>query len=117
MKEKLVLADIQQNAYGGVMTTDGMKVLNEGDMQHFQDITGRVTDARIIGIDKPMVRCKIDGEQQMARLLGKSDIIRCGHFMSYSDEMKSFALSMAVKHFAKDLCNDLTVQQTRGFKR
>lgn len=117
MKEKLVLADIQQNAYGGVMTTDGMKVLKEGDMQHFQDITGRVTDARIIGIDKPMVRCKIDGEQQMARPLGKSDIIRCGHFMTYSDEMKSFALSMAVKHFAKDLCNDLTVQQTRGFKR
>lgn len=117
MKDKLVKVDVQQDIYGRTLHTDGTKILSEGDMQHFQDITGRVTDARIHGIDRPVVRCKIDGVQQSGRELTKSDRIRMGHFTSESDHMKSFALSMAVKYFAADLDNSRQQDRSRGVRR
>ena len=117
MNNKLVTVDIQQDIYGKTLYTDGIKVLHEGDMQHFQDITGRIKDARIIGINKPMVRCKIDGVQQSARALTKADIIKTGHFMNDSNAMDKFALSMAVKYFATDLYNNQEQEQSKGMKR
>lgn len=117
MKNKLVKVDVQKDIYGRTLYTDGIKVLNEGDMQHFQDITGRIKDARIIGINKPMVRCKIDGVQQSARELTKADIIKTGHFLDDSGAMKGFALSMAVKYFATDLYDNREQQQSKGMGR
>lgn len=117
MNNKLVRVGIQQDIYGKTLYTDGIKVLHEGDMQHFQDITGRIKDARIIGINKPMVRCKIDGVQQSARALTKADIIKTGHFMNDSNAMNKFALSMAVKYFATDLYNNQGQEQSKGMKR
>jgi len=117
MNNKLVTVDIQQDIYGNTLYTNGIKVLHEGDMRHFQDITGRIKDARIIGINKPMVRCKIDGVQQSARALTKADIIKTGHFMNDSNAMNRFALSMAVKYFATDLYNNREQEQSKGMKR
>ena len=86
------------------------------EKQHFQDITGRVTNANIFGVDKPIVRCQIDGVQQLGRPLTKADIVRMGHFMSDTYAMKGFALSMAVKHFATDLYTNAQ-EQSKGMKR
>ena len=117
MKDKLVKIDIEKDIYGRTLYTSGTAVMSEGDMLHLQDITGRVTNANIFGMDKPMVRCKIDGEQQSGRPLTKSDIIRMGSFMSNSEAMKGFALSMAVKYFATDLYDNREQQQSKGMGR
>ena len=117
MNNKLVNVDVQQDPTGRTLFTDGIKVLNEGDMQHFQDITGRITEARIHGIDRPIVRCKIDGVQQSGRDLTKTDRIKLGHYMQNTEEMKKFALSMAVKHFATLLYEGPEQKQSTGMKR
>lgn len=117
MKNELVMVDIEQSIYGNTMNTKGSKILKEGDMQHFQDITGRITDARIHGIERPLVRCKIDGVQQSGRSLTKNDRIRLGHYMSNTAEMEKFALSMAVKHFATDLYESPEQKRSGGMKR
>lgn len=117
MNDKLVTVEIQKDIFGNTLHTDGTKVLHEVDMFHYQDITGRITDAHIIGIDKPMVRCKIDGVQQSGRDLTKADRIKAGHFFSNSEAMNRFALSMAVKHFATELYDSPEQKQSKGMKR
>lgn len=116
MKDKLVIVNIEKDLYGKDLYLDGNTVLTEGSMQHFQDITGRVTNPNIFGVDKPTVRCQIDGVQQLGRPLTKADIVRMGHFMSDTYAMKGFALSMAVKHFATDLYTNAQ-EQSKGMKR
>lgn len=117
MKDKLVRIDHQKDIEGKPMYTDGVDMVSKMDMSHLQDITGRVTDAVIVGIDKPMVRCKIDGEQQMAQKLTKAEIIRLGAIPYNSEEMKRFALSTAVSHFATSLYRDNEQEQTKGMRR
>lgn len=117
MKNKLVRIDHQKDMDGKDMYTDGVSIVSKVDMAHLQDITGRVTDAVIIGIDKPMVRCKIDGEQQMAQKLTRAEIIRMGGIPYNSEEMKRFALSTAVSHFATSLYRDNEQEQTKGMRR
>ena len=117
MKDKLVRIDHQKDIEGKPMYTDGVNMVSKVDMAHLQDITGRVTDAVIVGIDKPMVRCKIDGEQQMAQKLTKAEIIRLGAIPYNSEEMKRFALSTAVSHFATSLYRDNEQEQTKGMRR
>ena len=116
MGDKLVRVDHQKGMDGKTIHTDGVNIISELDMKHLQDITGRITDAVIVGIDKPMVRCKIDGVQQMAQKLTKPEIIRMGGISAGSDEMKNFAMSTAVKHFATELYLKEGQEQNRGMK-
>lgn len=116
MNHNLVKVNIEKDLYGKDLYLNGTIVLSEAAMQHYQDITGRITNANIFGVDKPMIRCKIDGVQQSGRALDKADIIRMGHYMSNSDAMKGFAVSMAVKHFAGELYSNAQ-EQAKGLKR
>ena len=117
INNKLVLIDHQKDIEGKPMYTDGVNMVSKIDMGHLQDITGRVTDAVITGIDKPMVRCKIDGEQQMAQKLTKAETIRMGAIPYHSEEMKRFALSTAVSHFATSLYRENEQEQSHAFRR
>ena len=117
MKNKLVKVDVQQDIYGRTMFTDGTKILSEGVMQHFQDITGRITEAVIVGIDKPMVRCKIDGEQQSGSLLNKAQRIMYASHMDNAESRKKFAESMAVAHFATALYDSPEQSRNKGMGR
>lgn len=114
MKNTLVMVDIQQDLYGRQLHTVHTRVLTEGDMQHFQDITGRITDARIVGIDKPMVRCKVDGVQQMGQPLTKAERIRAGHYGVNDPLMQRFAQSVAVSHFATMLYDSPAQERSQG---
>lgn len=112
-RERLVTVDVQQDMNGRKLYTINNRILNEEGMRNLQDITGRITDARIYGIDNPVVRCRIDGVQQMGARLTKADIIQMGS--RKGDEMKDFALSMAVKHFTAEL--QKSIGQNKGMKR
>ena len=82
-----------------------------------QDITGRISDAQIIGNNNPMVRCKIDGVQQSGQKLTRADISNMVHFMDKPEDFKSFALSMAAKHFATELYESVEQKQNKGMGR
>lgn len=114
MKNTLVEVDEQRDIYGRTLHTCGDRILTEGDMQHFQDVTGRITDARIIGIDRPMVRCRVDGVQQPGQPLTKAERIRAGHFAADEPGFLHFAQSVAVSHFATMLYDTPAQRQGQG---
>lgn len=109
----LIVGEKEYNKYNLSEYPNFHKSGSKEGMRHLQDITGRITDARIYGIDNPVVRCRIDGVQQMGARLTKADIIQMGS--RKGDEMKGFALSMAVKHFTAEL--QKSIGQNKGIKR
>lgn len=81
--------------------------------EDFQEITGRLTDARVIGTDRSAaVSCRIDGDKQPAIRLSYPD----------ANGFKNGAVTaeqLAVKYFAYELLQSqpLARQQDKGIKR
>jgi len=81
---------------------------NDEGMGQYRDVTGRLTDAKIIGKDHTLaVRCKIDGVQQSANKLSYGD--KQAFINGRFDEE-----FLAYKYFASDLLEEIQdVQQER----
>ena len=81
---------------------------NDEGMGQYRDVTGRLTDAKIIGKDHTLaVRCKIDGVQQSATKLSYGD--KQAFINGRFDEE-----FLAYKYFASDLLEEIQdVQQER----
>lgn len=98
------------------ITEDGLAMAGAGEpaVVSGPDVSDRVTGAVVIGRDRPMVRCSIDGVPQCARPLDRADVALMGALSADADAMKSFALSMALKHFSTELLEGVQTLRSRG---
>lgn len=117
MKNQLHKIYSQLDWQGNTFYTEGSNQVSEKNVMSMQDITGRISDAQIIGNNNPMVRCKIDGVQQSGQKLTRADISTMVHFMDKPEDFNSFALSMAAKHFATELYESVEQKQNKGMGR
>lgn len=99
-----------------IINTAGDKVLLDeeerefhGSEDRFLDITGRITDIKLKEGEKPTVRCKIDGIQQLARPVSEA------LFYNYK-ENRITGLELAEKCFAARLI-EYQQRQNQGIKR
>lgn len=117
MKNQLHKVYSQPDWQGNTIYAEGPNRVSEEDVKSMQDITGRITDAQIVGSTNPIVRCKIDGVQQSGQKLTRAEISTMVHFMDKPEEFKSFALSIAAKHFATELYESIEQKQNKGMGR
>ena len=87
---------------------------NEEGLLPYKDVTGRMTDAKVIGQEHTFaVRCKIDGVQQASAKLSNGDA-RAFINGQYDEEF------LAYKYFASDLleeAQEIQQERNKGFTR